>query len=426
MWLLYEILVVIGWLGYLPKALLKKRLPHRGWGMRLGCYSHELRKHLLDKQSIWVHTVSVGEVLSAVPLLRLLSEAFPQYPLVLSVVTPSGFTVASKQKIDRLTPIYFPLDLGFCIRRAFDCLHPKILLLMESELWPGIIRMAKKQETPIVLINGRISPRTFNRYRKVKRWVQGTLNRVDVFLMQSETDAQRLLEIAGVALPVHVAGNLKWDASFKSRPNASAIQQLKSRLGLTDQNIVIVAGSTHRGEEQALLHAFLALQKSLPQLRLIIAPRHLERLSEVEGWIRQEGLEPARLSSLGAQPWKVGLVDTMGELAHYYGLASLAFIGGSLIPHGGQNPLEAASLGKPILFGPFMHNFPDIAQQLLKHQAARQISSMEELFPTLQVLLSDPRRLQTMGQRAQILVEEQGGTALRILQHVTPFLAQPS
>ncbi len=426
MWWLYELCVLIGFVCYLPSALWRRRLPHEGWSMRLGRYPRELVASLQGKRTLWVHAVSVGEVLSARPLLTVLTQTYPDAPLVLSTITPGGFEVGSTQ-VERLGAcIYFPLDLRSCVHRAFAAFHPRILLLMESELWPMTVHLAHRAGIPIVVVNGRISPRTFRRAQWVQPFFTKMLHRVDLFLMQSQEDADRLLALGAPAARVHVAGNLKWDASLTTRPTPQAIQESAARFGLHQEETVIVAGSTHRGEEAVLLRAFRAIRTASPQVRLMLAPRHLERVAEVETLIRQEGWMVARASSTPTAGWDVGLIDVFGQLPQYYGLASVVYIGGSLIPHGGQNPLEAASLGKPMVFGPSMHNFASITHQLFAHHAARQVNSADELTQTLQELLAHPREAQAMGARAQALTEQFQGATQRTLNALKPFLTPSS
>jgi 3-deoxy-D-manno-octulosonic-acid transferase len=482
LWAVYELLLGVVLLLYLPRAVWRRRLPHPGWRMRLGRYPRRVTEALGGRATIWVHAVSVGEVMAARPLLRALAEAEPAtplagggpplppsgaspplcggVPLVLSTVTPSGFQVASQLMSRSLAHasvgaahpapagavsprgvcVYFPLDFRVCVRRALATLRPRLLVLMESELWPMIIRECRARRIPVAVVNGRISARAFGRYHLARPWLKPVLRQVDVFLMQSRTDAQRLIQLGAPADRVQVAGNLKWDASLMTRPSPQAVQETAARIGLDQSQAAIVAGSTHRQEETVLLEAFRALRATVPAARLIIAPRHVERVAEVEALIQQAGLRPVRLSRLieapcaaptgsssvscvGPDEWDVALIDTVGQLARYYGLATVAFIGGSLIPHGGQNPLEAASLGKPLVFGPFMHNFADIAQQLLAHQAARQVADGRQLGATLTELLADPQGAQAMGRRAQEVTERLCGAAARTLAHLQPLLA---
>ncbi|MBI2104338.1 MAG: 3-deoxy-D-manno-octulosonic acid transferase [Candidatus Omnitrophica bacterium] len=422
MWILYELLFAIGLLLYLPRAVWRRRLPHPGWTMRLGRYPEPVARALGGRRTIWVHAVSVGEVLAVRPLLTALRQAAPAEPLVLSTITPSGFSMAERHVGAGGVAVYFPLDLSLCASRALEALRPRLLLLMESELWPTVIRLAAARGVPVAVVNGRVSPRSFARYRLARPWVRSMLSRVAIFLMQSQADADRLLQLGAPQDRVRVVGSLKWDASLLARPDPEAVRQLAGRLGLGGRDMTLVAGSTHRGEEAAVLGAFQALRASRADARAVIAPRHLERLDEVERLARQAGFAVARLSQAdGAGRWQVGLVDTWGQLPLYYGLASIVFIGGSLIPHGGQNPLEAASLGKPVVFGPSMHNFEAIAHQLLAHRAARQVASGEELSRALAELSLHDADAQAMGRRAEELTQEFQGATQRTLQALAPL-----
>jgi len=423
LWLLYEVVLLVGLLLYLPKAVWRRRLPHRGWSMRLGRYPREVSDRLRGHPSVWIHAVSVGEVQAVRPLAAALAEATGD-PLTVSTITPGGFALASTVAKDHGVAMYFPLDLRPCVRRALEAIRPRLLLLVESEFWPTVIRSVKARGVPIAVVNGRISPRAFRRYRWVKPILRRTLQEIDVFLMQSQADAARVIALGAPAGKVQVAGSLKWDASVGTRPSEQAIAETAASLGLNGRDRVIVAGSTHRGEEEPLLDAFKIVRAAHGRrIRLILAPRHLERLAEVEALVRQHGLTPVRLSASLGPGWDVGLVDRFGELPRYYGLATVAFIGGSLVPHGGQNPLEAASLGKPVVFGPFMHNFDEIAQQLVTHQAARQLTRDEELAAVLQQLVTNPGQAEAMGQRAQALIQRCQGTVQRTMALLAPLMA---
>ena len=424
MWFFYELLYIIGFLLYLPNALWRKRLPARGWTMRLGRYPASIQAGWSGRdmsRPIWLHAVSVGETLASQPLQRALRHAYPASPLVVSTITPSGFSVASKQT-DHEATIFFPLDLRVCVRRALTQVRPRIVLLMESELWPMMVRLTHAAHIPIAVVNGRISARAFRRYRLMRPWVKPFLRQVDLLLMQSQADADRIMALGASPSTVRVVGSLKWDASLGTRPTEDTLRATAARIGLGREDLVIVAGSTHRGEEEAVLQAFCELRASGTHLRLILAPRHLERLSEVEALVRRMGLTSVRLSQPATASWGVGLVDAFGHLPTYYGLADVTFIGGSLIPHGGQNPLEPASLGKPVVFGPFMHNFTEIAHQLVTYQAAQQLSGPAELTQVLHELLEDRRLAMAMGRRAQELVEKSRGTTHRTLEALAPLL----
>ncbi|MBI4342078.1 MAG: 3-deoxy-D-manno-octulosonic acid transferase [Candidatus Omnitrophica bacterium] len=422
--LVYEFLLIVGFLLYLPSALWRRRLPHPGWSMRLGRYPERVTSALRGRPSVWVHAVSVGEVLAVRPLVRALAQQHSGEPLVLSTITPGGFEVASKQLGDCAVPVYFPLDVQACVARAIETLRPRALLLVESELWPAVIRLAHARGVPIAVVNGRVSPRTFRRSRLVKPWLHAMLGRVDRFLMQSEEDAARIIELGAPRDRVQAVGSLKWDASLEAHPGPELLQQLAGRLGLNGRQAVIVAGSTHRGEEVLLLEAFRTLRAAHPQARLILAPRHLERLAEVEELAQRVGMTPVRLSGQVPGEWAVGLVDTFGQLPRYYGLASVVFIGGSLIPHGGQNPLEASSLGKPVVFGPSMHNFEAIAHELLAHRVACQVASGRELATLLDQLIANAPDAQAMGRRAEELVQRHRGATQRTLDALPPLFTR--
>ena len=423
MWILYEVLLLMAFLLYLPKAVWRRRLPHAGWSMRLGRYPREITQKLAGRSTLWVHAVSVGEVLAAQPLLKALGEARPQEPLVVSTITSSGFGIASRQVRAQDAVVYFPLDLRWCVSRALRTINPRMLLLVESELWPLAIRLSHRRGIPIAVVNGRISPRALKRYRLVKSLMRRMLGQVDLFLMQSQADADRVLQLGAPANRVRVIGSLKWDASLGARPGPHELRDIAARLGLSHDAPVVVAGSTHHGEEQAIVEAFERVRATHPQAKLIIAPRHLERLSEVEALLQRAGLQVIRMSqAVSNQPWQAGLVDTFGQLPRYYGLATAVFIGGSLIPHGGQNPLEAASVGKPIIFGPSMHNFETIAHELLAHHAARQVADPHELTSVLQKLIAHPDEARQMGARAQALTEQFQGATQRTLNALQPFL----
>ncbi len=429
MWITYEFLFLIGLVFYLPRALCRRRLPHAGWSMRLGRYPNALIEKLRGRNTLWVHAVSVGEVLAVRPLVRALAQSSPDRPLVLSTTTPGGFEVASKSLPDGGVSIFVPLDLRRCVTAALKVVRPSILLLIESELWPVLIRETKRRGVPVVLVNGRISGRAFSRYRLVKRLAARLLDQIDLFLMQSQADADRILALGAPSSRVVVTGSLKWDASLGARPTPQAIKETATHLGLNGHEAIIVAGSTHRGEEDVLLEAIRTLRSAgavRQQIRLILAPRHLERLAEVEMLVRQHGFTGLRLSQPLASggSWEVGLVDTFGQLPRYYSLAAVVFIGGSLIPHGGQNPLEASSLGKPVIFGPSMHNFTEIAEQLVAHGAGRQVSGKETLRSTLEELLTNTTLADEMGKRARALTESSQGAVQRTLEALKPLLSR--
>ena len=366
--------------------------------------------------------------MAARPLVMALAVRYPDHALVLSTVTTTGFSVAQRLADslgERGAAIYFPLDLRGCVRRSFDAIRPRLLILMESELWPVAIHEARARHIPVAVVNGRISSKAFRRYRLVRPLLRGMLEDVSLFLMKSEDDAQRIRALGASSSTVRVMGSLKWDASLATRPSQEDVRATATQLGVPAGEPIIVAGSTHRGEEAAMLEAYRRVRDA-GRSRLIIAPRHPERVDEVATLIGRAGWRVMRASQADGRAWDVALVDTMGQLSRYYGLATVVFIGGSLIPHGGQNPLEAASLGKPVVFGPFMHNFDDIAQPLIEAHAAIRVQGSDELTPTLRALLTDPAAAAAMGQRGQALTERAAGAAQRVLVELEPLLTPSS
>lgn len=436
----YQALLVLGLIVvYLPVSLWRRRLPHRGWTMRLGCYPADVRSRLADaRPTIWLHAVSVGEAIAAKPLVAQLRRRYPHVRLVISTITPTGFAVASKDYAEVATVIVAPFDLRWCVARAFRLIRPSVLLLMESELWPVWIDEAQRQEVPVAVVNGRMSERAFNRYQRVRGLMTRMMRSVSRYLMQSQVDAARIRRLGAPEDRVAVLGSLKWDASLGSRPEPSALDALKSRIGWQPDQPLIVAGSTHRGEETALLDALKQIRQQQPAARLIIAPRHIERAADIERLVGERGFSVRRVSRVpGSEgtccstqrvPSEPGtdvlIIDTLGQLPSYYALATVVFVGGSLIPRGGQNPLEPAGLGKPVVFGPSMDNFAEIAQQLIASEAAVQLRGPHELAPTLLDLLQRPDYAQQLGRNAKATVERCRGASDRILLALDPLLTR--
>jgi len=371
---------------------------------------------------MWVHAVSVGEAMAAAPLARELAARHPEIPLLASTVTETGRGVA-EQRLPATRFVFFPLDFGWVVGRALDRLRPRLVLLTETELWPNFLAACRRRGIPVVVINGRISPRSFPRYRLVRRWFGRVLSDVRLFCMQTAQDAERILLLGAPADRVRVVGNLKYDlATLDAAPDPAGA---RARLTLSPDRRLIVGGSTHRGEEELLLEAFLALSDSRKDLCLLLAPRHPERLEEVERLVRRAGLACVRRSQLPARPLdgaSVILLDTMGELAALYAAAAVVFIGGSLIPHGGQNLLEPAAVGRPVLHGPHMGNFIEM-RDLFRHAgAAFQVEDGKGLRQELSTLLDDPGLADQMGKAGREIVEAHRGATRRTADLVDALL----
>jgi 3-deoxy-D-manno-octulosonic-acid transferase len=364
-------------------------------------------------RSIWIHAVSVGEVLAARPLIAALKERFPAHRVFVSTTTMTGNAVARKNVRGTDGLFYAPFDWPGPVRKALETLNPALLVLVETELWPNLIHEARRRGTRVAVVNGRVSLRSFSRYRRVRRFLKRVLGDVDLFLMQGQAHAQRIREMGAPDERVRVTGNLKFDAVASART-----PERLARLILGDahrRRPLWVAGSTVAGEEEIILRAFHRVRERLPGTGLILAPRHPERFAEVPALIEAAGFRCRRRTALDPGTWRDGevlLLDTLGELAQLYALATVVFVGGSLVPSGGHNILEPAMAGKAVVVGPHMANFQEIADQFRAEAAMVEVSSAEELAREVLSLLTDDERRRRLGERARNLIDRNRG-ALR-------------
>ena len=376
---------------------------------------------------IWIHAVSVGEVNSIRPLIDFLR--LDAAHLFISTTTETGQILARKLFGNRAQIFYFPMDWPWLCRRYLRRLNPKVVLITETEIWPGFIMAASGLGIPVVLINGRISDRSFVRYRRYRRILKPILLQLDRLCMQSRHDRDRVLELGSTPKTTHWFGNLKYDYSLPPNPNQVVLAQLAHRL--FGQDPVWVCGSTRDGEEKLLLDAYLEVREKFPKLRLVLAPRHPERAKQIEDLLQQSKLSYLRRSSLTvhedisqAQQPAVLILDTIGELPYVYNLAQVVFVGGSLVAWGGHNIIEAAHFGKPILVGPHMQNFREIAQTFFESYAALQVLDSKELARKLGDLLGDATTRKWLGQNARKVLRENRGAVRRTAELVGEYLNQ--
>jgi 3-deoxy-D-manno-octulosonic-acid transferase len=368
-----------------------------------------------DARSIWVHAVSVGEVQTCVPLVEALAERFPDDDISISVSTYTGFHVARKRFPNR-TIHYAPLDLSFCVTRAYRRRRPDLVLLVELELWPNFLLVARRLGVPALVVNGRVTERSCRGYERagfLGRWL---FSLVDDYAVQNDEYAARFRRLGVPEERLAILGNLKHGRSAGVTPEEA--RSLRDRLGWStdDGHVVLVGGSTHPGEESLLCRVLAELREKEPKLRLILVPRHVERLvaGESDNWgadrpiVRwsQWAVTEGDSRALGDQ---ILLVDTVGELERVYALADLVVVGGSFIPHGGHNVLEPACLGKATCFGPHTANFRDEVRILLDADAARQLDDGSELSPCLGAWIDDPQERRSVGERASRAVAERRG-----------------
>jgi 3-deoxy-D-manno-octulosonic-acid transferase len=381
---------------------------------------------------LWLHAVSVGEVLAVSRLVSELERAFPELQLLISTTTRTGQAVA-RERFDEERVFYCPLDLPWAVHAYLNALQPRLLVLAETEFWPNLLSGCFRRGIPVAVVNARISDRSWPRYRRLKALWRPILSQISRVLAQSEADAERLRALGCREDRVSVAGNLKFDV--RAAAEADATRLLKA---LGPGLRFVVAGSTLEGEEAALLSVWPHLLAADPELALVLAPRHPERFTAVAALLEQSGIPWVRRSDWRSQgeasiqpgdslkplhPGQIVFLDTIGELASVYSLAAVAFVGGSLIPAGGHNPLEPAQFGVPIVTGPHYINFRAITEDLRAHNAVR-IASKEDLAATLIELLRDPAAAASMGERARQVFEQQAGATHRCVAALRELLSQ--
>jgi 3-deoxy-D-manno-octulosonic-acid transferase len=383
---------------------------------RLGRYPNGLkpRNDSPDKRPVWVHAVSVGEVKAAVALVRRIQEQIPDVPLLLSTTTPAGRETAERLLGKEIPVIYYPLDFYLCVKRALRFFRPQLFIGLETELWPNFLYYADRLGSRLVLVNGRLSERSFNRYLKLKWFFSPLLKFFQLLLVRQAEDGRRFEQLGAPADRVRVLGNIKFDGLADQAGKALEIK-IRRQLQLPEEARVLVAGSTRGGEEEMLAAVYERLRRRHPDLRLILAPRHLNRVPRIGAMLRRRGLAYALYSRMLAgrdgNRAPVILVDRMGDLFALYSVASLAFCGASLVPKGGQNILEAAAWGKPVFYGPHMEDFRDARQLLEAAGAGIPVRDPEELARKMEYFLEHPEEAGRLGAAGrQALASQQGIT----------------
>jgi 3-deoxy-D-manno-octulosonic-acid transferase len=415
---------LVGLPVWLPLIFCSEKRRHN---IRLRLWLHSaLRPKGLPSRAepdpIWVHALSVGEVLSAAPLLQGLKERFPFRPVFLSVSTLTGFSIARERFQSLSTWIgYFPLDFPFTVRRAISTVNPALVLMVETDVWPNFMQEMKRRGRPVLFINARLSERSCRGYRRFSFFFRPLFSIFTGICVQSRLDAQRFASLGVPVENIHRMGNLKFDQPAM-RYSTRQEGDLRQRLGLEPNQPVWVAGSTHDGEEQMLLEALRQLKQGQPELVMILAPRDPKRAASVCRIALAYGLSAATLSHCGEQPENGGpdviVVDVMGRLRSLYALADVAFVGGSLVRQGGHNPLEPAAWGKPVLFGPDMRDFLSISHELISAGGAVRVHDADTLHRAVYRLLGQEREAEIMGRQALSVFRAHGGAVERILELV--------
>jgi len=421
MYFVYNLFYTLIFIIIFPYLLLRGLFGRHGILERLGRISLQQK---LSSPLIWFHAASVGEVKALATILPKLKRLKPDCSIAVSVVTKTGKKQAreSLPQVDLI--FYFPLDFPFILRKVLKKLNPSFLVLVETELWPNLIRESKKYGCKLSLINGRLSQKSFNRYHRIKSFSRLVLSYFDQFLVQSPEDAKRFWELGGAESKTEIVGNLKFDRVILGI-NGLDKGHLRKNLGLLTKDRLIIAGSTHPEEEKIILSVFMRLKEETKGLVLLLAPRHLSRLSEIEEILSGFNLSYIKKSLIRKDKVaEIILLDTMGELEKLYSIAELAFVGGSLIPVGGHNILEPASYGIPVLFGPHIENFKSASDLLLKFGGGIMVKDEEEFYQQAFSLLKNETLRKELGKKAKEALSSQSGISDKTVQLLLQLLSE--
>jgi 3-deoxy-D-manno-octulosonic-acid transferase len=414
MYRIYTLLFRVGLVVASPYYLIRFRKYLPTFAERLGF----LKIPQLNN-GIWIHAVSVGEVRSVEHLIERIGQQFPLHPVAVSTTTAAGQQLARERRDIIDHTFYFPLDIPRAVKRTLDRVRPRLVIITETEIWPNFLRECRRRNIPVMMINGRISDRSFPRYQAVRVWLARVLDDYAILGMQSEIDRGRIEAIGANPQRVAVFGNLKYDIVPSAKPLDPSL-----RTFLRNWSEIWIAASTMPGEEEFVLRAFRDLKRSHPLLKLVLAPRHPERFDAVASLVESRGLSCLRRSRFSGES-DVLLLDTIGELAAAFEFATVVFMGGTLVRRGGHNILEPARHARPIIFGPHMENFRDIARLFLESNAAVQIRKPSDLAPAVKRVLSEPAYAESLGQRAKQLLAHNAGATDRILSFMYERIFRP-
>lgn len=427
MWyLFYNLALIVASPGILAILLAKKRC-RRGIPQRLGLYSNSSAEPELTQPVIWVHAVSLGEVVAAVPLVRMLHTRHADHRIIVTTVTETGREAVEQRLAGIAEHRYVPLDFPWVVSSVVRSWKPVLFLCVETELWPNLLKTLSRRGVPVLLVNGRLSSESYRGYRLIRPLMTQLLACVTYCLMQSKRDAERIVDLGAPADRVVCTGNIKFDQPLPhcETPGADALRNIL----MADGEDLVVAGSTHPGEEEQVLACYQVLVREFPALVLLLAPRHIERAVQVEAAVKAQGFAVLRRSVLPsvvpAKGPRVIILDSRGELASVYRHAVAAFVGGTLVPIGGHNLLEPAIWGKPVFFGPHTDHCADTAELLIRAGGGRQANDGSELAECISAVLHDRAALQRMGLAAQQVVVENRGALDRTMEFVTRQLGAP-
>ncbi len=425
LWIVYNLFFPVVFLFMLPK-FLSRMLRRGGYGQhfeqRVGHFGHGTKARLRAHRRIWVHAVSVGEIYVALRFIKAYREKHPDTFFALSTTTSTAHAIGRKEIDPRDVLFYFPVDLPVIINKVLGIINPLRIVLVEGEFWPNLIRLADNRDIPVSLINGRMSENSYKGYRKLKPLTADVLRRIDPICVQGELDARRMLGIGAPVEQVHVMGTVKFDVAERDAEGEEAAQHILRSIGVPEDAVVLLGGSTWPGEEAVLCDLYTKLRMQHDNLFLVIVPRHVERADEVVHCFEERTLSYLRRSRLqgSAAPERpdVLFIDTTGELRNFYAAADIIFVGKSLCEHGGQNPIEPAMSGRAVVVGPNMENFPAVMPVFLEQNALVQVADTPALEQALVSLLADPSCRMALGERARQVAEANRGVIQKTVQRL--------
>ncbi len=444
--ILYDIFFTIFAIAYLPYFFIKRK-GHKDLAQRFGIFDKNALKGITGNSPVWIHAVSVGEVKTSEGLIRKIRALFPSKRLVISTITRTGHDVALSFAAKDDAVIYLPLDISFVVKKTLNLINPSLFIIIETEIWPNLITELYAKKIPVVIVNGRISPKSFRSYNFIRPVMKDVLNGITLFAMRAKGDADRIIKLGAPAERVKVTGDMKFDmvgtsmkpvnidfargqevyeTSGDSAKQWLPVERRNLWLGASDK--LIIAGSTHRGEDAKVLRAFKSLNKDFAEIRLLIAPRHIERADEIAALIIKFGFRPVRMSEIIEEKGVcyggdcIFILDSIGRLKLFYQLADIVFMGGSLVPRGGHNFVEPALYAKPIITGPFVHNFRDMSELFIKERALEMVKNGQELECSLRRLILDEKERRRMGESAKKAVLDNAGSTERNCLLITEMM----
>ena len=426
---LYDICFIVFSIFYLPYFLLKGKY-HKYFLQRFGIFKKDTFSDIAANRPVWLHAVSMGEMKAAEAFVGKIRGLFPSKRFVISNITTTGHETAVSIAKKGDVVIYFPMDLSFIVRRLVSFINPAVFIAIETEIWPNLISELHARGIPVVLMNGKMSERSFRIFRLIKPIISRVLNKVTLFCMRSDAYAERIKELGALPEKVKVTGNMKFDSTLvkKSEEIKDWAPLREKNAWLPDASSLMIAASTHHGEDEKVLRSYKSVRSDFPDLVLLIAPRHIERVPAIEALAKEAGFKTVRISELEkeasgpAYEGAVFILDSIGHLNSLYKLATIVFMGGSLFPYGGHNFIEPAALAKPIITGPHAHNFKDVSELFARNGAMEIVRNDNELAGSLKSLLSDGDKRKAMGEKAKELVLGNIGAADKNLSLIKNFL----